>query len=359
VFERFSPRSHAGRLAPLTAAAGLFVTILCALALFAATSSAREECGSKLCLDISHSSASASSVSPNSLVTYTVTVRNPGPNTATNVVLTDRLDPATKAVTERINPATGARESALPAGCTASADLITITCSLGSVKPTGNPGLQLSFTVRMPSSSAHTENVASISYDARANDKQDNPKDPTNEAFSHSADVIEVQGIEDIANSLVPTGVPLSLNTDYDGTGATLDDPQTAKFTLLNLLPNFSTTAIVDDDVADPGFVCPTGLKCPTGGWVQAAVPGPIGLLDPFKPPSEFKIEIRHDASQIPAGLTESKYVLLHDNPALTQYEQIKRRCGSNPPPCLEDVQRLADGDFLVKAQVTGNFRWR
>jgi uncharacterized repeat protein (TIGR01451 family) len=346
VFERFTQRNRAGSLAPLTGAACLLVTIVCALAWFTATSSAQEMCGSKLCLDISHVSASASSVSPNSLVTYTVTVRNPGPNTATKVVVTDKLDPLTRAVA-----------STLPTGCTASADLITITCSLGSVKPTGTTGIPLTFTVRMPSSSAHTGNVASISYDARANDKQDNPKDPTNEAFSLPPDVIDVQAIEDIANSLVPNGVGLALNTDYDGTGATRDDPQTAKFNLRAV--GFSTTALVDDDVPDPGFVCPNGLKCPTGGWVQAAVPGPLGVKDPFAPPGEFKIEIRHDASQIPPGLTESKYVLLHDNPALPAYEQIKRRCGSNPPPCLEDVKVLADGDFLIKAQVTGNFRWR
>lgn len=335
MFERLSPRNTVA----------LLVTIICALAWFAGTGSAQEVCGSKLCLDISHASA-GSSVSPNSLVTYTLTVRNPGPNTATKVVVTDRLDPATTAVV-----------STLPAGCTSSADLTTVTCPLGSVKPTGSKPITLTFTVRMPSSSARTENVASISYDARENDKQENPKDPTNEAFSLPPDVIEVQAIEDIANSFLPKGVRLALDTDYDGTGATVDDPQTAKFTLL--ANGFSTSALVDDDVPDPGFVCPNGLKCTTGGWVQAAVPGPPGLANPFAPPNEFKIEIRHDASQIPPGLTESKYVLLHDNPALPAYEQIKRRCSSNPPPCLDDVTKLADGDFLIKAQVTGNFRWR
>jgi len=212
----------------------------------------------------------------------------------------------------------------------------------------------------MPPSTAHTENISSISYDARANDKQENPNDPTNESFSLPPDVIEVQAIEDLANSLVPNGVALALNTDYDGLGATLADPQTAKINLL--AKGFSTSAIVDDDVPDSGFVCPTGLKCPTGGWVEAVVPGPLGLLDPFRPPSEFKVEIRHDASQIPAGLTEAKYVLLHDldyDPTTKNYEQVQRPCSSNPPPCLDNVKKLADGDFLVIAQITGNWRIR
>ena len=89
---------------------------------------------------------------------------------------------------------------------------------------------------------------------------------------------------------------------------------------------------------------------------------GPLGLLDPFTPPSEFKIEIRHDSTEIPSGLTRQKYVLLHDkdyDSSTKDYEQIKRACKSNPPPCLDSVQVLADGDFLVTAQVTGNWRFR
>jgi uncharacterized repeat protein (TIGR01451 family) len=347
VFERFSPRNPVAGLAPLTAAACLLVTIACGLAWFAATSSA-QTCGSKLCLDISHSPANVSFVSPNSLVTYTVTVTNPGPNTATKVVVRDQLATGTTLV------------STPPSGCSAPSSTGLITCSLGSVKPTGGTPRVLKFTVQMPAFATSTSNVASISSDARANDSGNNPNDPTSESFSDAPEVVEVKATEDLANSDLPNGIRLRLNTDYDNTGATLNDPQTAKFTLLNRIPNgFSTTAVVDDDVPDAGFVCPTGLKCPTGGWVQGVVPGPLGLLDPFAPPSEFKIEIRHDASQIPPGLTASKYVLLHDNPALTDYEQITRRCSSNAPPCIDDVKKLADGDFLITAQVNGNFRWR
>lgn len=347
MFERFSPRNDAAGLAPLTGAACLLVTIVCSLAWFTATSSA-QTCGSKLCLDISHSPANVSFVSPNSLVTYTVTVTNPGPTTATKVVVRDQLATGTTLV------------STPPSGCSAPSSTGLITCSLGSVKPTGDTPRVLTFTVRMPGLATSTSNVASISSDARANDSGNNPNDPTSESFSDAPEVVEVKTIEDLANSDVPNGIRLRLNTDYDNTGATATDPQTAKLNLLSI--GFSTTAIVDDDVADSGFVCPTGLKCPTGGWVESVVPGPLGLLDPFSPPSEFKIEIQHDASQIPTGLTESKYVLLHDldyNPATKNYEQIKRRCSSNPPPCLDDVKKLADGDFLITAQVNGNWRFR
>jgi uncharacterized repeat protein (TIGR01451 family) len=332
-------------LIPLTAAASLLVAMIISLGWLTATSSANT-CGAKLCLDISHSPDNVSFVSPGSLVTYTVTVSNPGPSTATKVSLTDTLDPRTTL------------SSRLPTGCTIASDVIT--CSLGSVKPTGDTPRVFRFTVAMPASAGVTSNTASLSSDARSSDTGNNPKDPTVETFSDAPEVVEVKVIEDVANSAVPDGIRLKLNTDYDGTGATANDRQTAKFDLL--ASGFSTTAIVDDDVPDAGFVCPSGLKCPSGGWVESFVPGPLGLFDPFKAPSEFKIEIRHDSTQIPSGLTRQKYVLLHDkdyDPSTKDYEQIKRSCKSNPPPCLDDVQVLADGDFLVNAQVTGNWRFR
>jgi uncharacterized repeat protein (TIGR01451 family) len=330
----------------------LLMMIVCAFAWFTATASA-QTCGAKLCLDISHSPANVTFVSPNSLVTYTISVTTPlrSTSTATKVVVTDQLAAGTTLV------------STPPSGCSAPSTTGLITCSLGSVKPTGSNPITRTFTVRMPAAATPTSNLASISSDARANDSGNNPKDPTIESFSDTPEDIEVRATENLANSDLPNGFRLMLNTDYDNSSATLKDPQTARFNLLNLLPfGFSTTAVVDDDVPDLGFVCPTGLKCPTGGWVQAEVHGPLGRLDPFKPPSEFKIEIRHDASQIPSGLTENKYVLLHDldyDPATKDYEQVKRRCSSNPPPCLNDVKKQSDGDFLITAEVTGNWRFR
>lgn len=316
-----------------------------ALAGLTASSSA-QTCGAKLCLDVTHSPAAVEFVSPSSLVTYTVTVSNPGTSTATKVVLQDAL------------PTSATLVSTLPAGCSLSTNVIT--CSLGSVKPTGAAPRVFRFTVRMPSTSGITSSTASVSSDARASDAGNNPNDPTVESFSDAPELVEVRAVEGVANSDVPNGIAASLDTDPDGTGATTADPQTAK---LNLLARgFSTTAEVNDDVPDSHFVCPDGLKCPRGGWLQAVVPGPLGVSDPFTPPSEFKIELRHDASRIPTGLTPNKYVLLHDldyNESTTGYEQIKRSCSSNPAPCLIKVRKLEDGDFLITALVEGNWRYR
>jgi uncharacterized repeat protein (TIGR01451 family) len=347
--QQFGPSRRV--LVPLTAAAALLVAMALSFGWLTSTSAA-SACGSKLCLDISHSPDNAhppdnaSFVSPGSYVTYTVAVSNPGPSTATKVTLTDALDPDTTLVSD------------LPTGCTLAST--TITCSLGSVKPTGiGPPRLLRFTVSMPTAEGDTSNRATLSYDARASDTGNDPKgDPTDESFFDDESV-EVRAVEDLADSVVPDGLPLQLNTDYDGSGTTANDPQTVRLDLL--AKGFSTTATVDDDVPDAGFVCPARLKCPTGGWVEASVPGPPGKPDPFKSPSSFKIELSYDSTVIPSGLTRQNYVLLHDkdDPNTRIYEQIKRSCKSNPPPCLDDVQVLADGDFLIKATVNGNWRFR
>ena len=95
MFQQFAPPRRI--LIPLTAAASLLVAMMLSLGWLTATSSANK-CGAKLCLDISHSPDNVAFVSPGSLVTYTVTVSNPGTSTATKVTLTDTLDPRTTLV---------------------------------------------------------------------------------------------------------------------------------------------------------------------------------------------------------------------------------------------------------------------
>ena len=204
-----------------------------------------------------------------------------------------------------------------------------------------------------------TSNTAGLSSDARASDTGNNPKDPTVETFTDAPEVVEVKVIEDLANSAVPDGIRLKLNTDYDGR---VRRERSADREVRPARERLLDYGDCRRRCPGRGVVCPSGLKCPSGGWVESFVPGPLGLLDPFKPPSEFKIEIRHDSTEIPPGLTRQKYDLLHDkdyDSSTKDYEQIKRTCKANPPPCLDSVQVLADGDFLVTAQVTGNWRFR
>jgi hypothetical protein len=169
---------------------------------------------------------------------------------------------------------------------------------------------------------------------------------------------------EDAAASAVRKQETLTLDTDPDGTGATGQDVRTAKFIIF--ANDFFTSAAVDDDVADQGFVCPSGLVCPGGGWIQAVIPGPaFNPLGAFVGKNSIRLLFVDDATLIPRGLTTSNYVLIHDTdyvPGTTStspYELISRSCKKNPPPCLNGVDKLRDGDFLIDAQVTGNWRYR
>ena len=313
------------------------------------------KCGNKLCLDMTRSPASGV-VSSGGIATYGVLVRSSSTSTATKVTLTMTF-PGGANVLRQAGPRTCTEVSG------AASDEVVLACDLGSVKPSPT-ALSFTFDVQLSQAGPTT---ARISSDARNSDKPGS--DPTPEDFSVSDTDLSVDATDGQAASAVPKGLRFALDTDIDGSGTNaVSDERTAKFTLA--ANTFATTAVIQDEVDDPGFVCPPGLKCPTGGWTQAVIPGPSGdpLLiqdpGPFMPPNEMHIELVYDVSTLPLNLTERNYVLLHDrdyNPGTKNYEQIDQHCtGGNPqPPCLEDVDFVDGGDLYVKALVDGNWRYR
>jgi hypothetical protein len=323
------------------------IAALASLGGAAASAEAAPACGKKLCLELSPE-PDTNLVIPNGNLIYRadVTVPAGGTSTATKATLTLELDPNVRLVT-------------FDDRCTQPpADLIT--CDLGSVKPSDTP-LTLRFFVRMPSGGT-THSVATLTSDARANDTGTDDGDPTPETVTEGQDVsVGVQ--QGHSASAVHRNEKITLDTDPSGTGATDQDVQTARFTIL--AKDFFTSAAVDDNVQDSAFECPSGFFCPGGGWVQAVIPGPA--FDPFGPfigDNSINLDIRDDASLIPRGLTTSNYVLIHDrdyNDPLhpLALEFITRSCKRNPPPCLNKVEKLRDGDFHINAQVTGNWRYR
>ena len=325
------------------------IGVLGVLAGAAATADAAPTCGNKLCLETTHTPDS-DFIIPNGYLNYRVDVTNPGTATATKVVLTFTLDSRATLVSS-------------PAGCTQPPATV-VTCPIGSVKPTRGKPITFTFVAQMPpdetAANAPISSTASITADARSSDTGNNPNDPTTETFSDAPEVVAVDLRQGVSASAVPDGVEVTLDTDSNGTGATGTDTRTAKFRLFPI--GFATTATVNDTVQDPGFVCPNKLKCPTGGWTESFIPGANGLSDPFVFPSVMEIELHYDVSTLPSGLTKKSYVLLHDddyNANTKSYEQISRSCSSNPAPCLEDVFFDENGDLIVTALVTGNWRYR
>jgi uncharacterized repeat protein (TIGR01451 family) len=325
------------------------IGVLGVLAGAAATADAAPTCGNKLCLETTHTPDS-DFIIPNGYLNYRVDVTNPGTATATKVVLTFTLDPRATLVSS-------------PAGCTQPPATV-VTCPLGSVKPTRGKPITFTFVAKMPpdetAANAPISSTASITADARSSDTGNNPNDPTSETFSDAPEVVAVDLRQGVSASAVPNQTEVTLDTDPNGTGATATDQRTAKFRLFPF--GFATTATVNDTVQDAGFVCPNKLKCPTGGWTESFIPGANGLTDPFISPSIMEIELHYDVSTLPSGLTKKSYVLLHDadyNANTKNYEQISRPCSSNPAPCLEDVFFDENGDLVVFALVTGNWRYR
>jgi uncharacterized repeat protein (TIGR01451 family) len=342
--------------------ARLSIALIATLAVLAGTAgsaSADPICGNKLCLETTHE-PDGDFVIPNGFIRYRVDVTNPGTATATKVTLTFTIDTRTTL------------ESS-PQGCTQPAapsqpPVTVITCPLGSVKPTGSSPRMFRFLVKAPATETPLDNPLSarahISADARQNDKQTNPNDPTGEDFDDAAEIVHADFRQGQSASFIPQGEEVTLNTDTDNTGATPGDQRTAKFVVL--ATDFFTTAVINDQVSDAGFVCPDGVRCPSGGWTEAVIPGPLGNpLAPFLPPNRMELELRYDEMSLPPGLTPAKYVLLHDrdyDPTTKNYEQVTALCASsNPvPPCLRGLPvKLSDGDLFVRALIDGNWRWR
>jgi hypothetical protein len=315
--------------------------------------------GNKLRLEMTRSPDSGG-VSSGGVATYGVTVKSINTSTATKVTLTMTF-PAGADVLRQQGPSS----------CTgvpgAEDEPVVLTCNLGSVKPSSTP---LSFVFDVQFAQAGTT-TARISGDARNSDKPGS--DPTPEDISVSDTGLTVDTTDGQGRTLVPQDLPFSLDTDHDDSGAKGSDKRTSKFTFL--ADTFATTAVIQDEgVEDPFFACPPGLKCPSGGWTEAVIPGASGnpLLiqnpGPFMPPNLLRIELVYDVSTLPSNLTTKNYVLLHDrdyDPTTTDYEQIDDKCaGAHPvPPCLEEVRFLAggdqEGDLYVRALVDGNHRYR
>ena len=338
--------SSSGRLTRFSIA---LIATLAALAGTAGSAQAAAPCdegftsGNKLCLATTHEPA-GNFVIPDGYIRYTVHVANPGPATATKATLTFTLD--THTTLEPTVP--------LPQGCTRTAPSVSptvVTCSLGSIKPTGAQPITRSFVVKAPGFETSTSAVARISADARQSDKQDNPNDPTSEDFADAPEVVAVDLVNGQSASFIPQNKEVTLDTDPNHQGATPGNPQSAVFTLF--ASSFSTAAVIQDEDDAPAFECPKTLKCPSAGWVRASIPGL------FTFPSSMLIELHYDATAFKDGITESGYVMFHLKDNATTAEPISRPCSKNPPPCLVDVDIDKNGDLTAIAKGTENSRYR
>jgi hypothetical protein len=313
-----------------------WLTLICASLVVvagAAVSSAQgvEACTTsdpRVCVSVA---ATPEDVSPSregspTYVSYHVVASNRAVNTVTHAGLTATL------------PAGSSFFSATPdvGSCTGGGD--SVSCQFGSLARGSTATVDI--VVRAPSSEGDAVATFTVSFDERSNDGgQQDPKQDT-VTVSETVGVAATPGT---AASFVPKGESVKLSTDPTGTGVTTSGDQQIATAAITSSPT-STSALLEE-VPGP-LTCPKGIVCRGGDWVQATIPGT------FDPPLSFGL--RWDATLIPSGLTAKKFaVLMTECLDGCPLEIVSDRCSSSTPakselPCLRNVARLRDGDWIA-----------
>jgi len=293
--------------------------------------------GPNICADIFGDPATVSPSKPDEpphFVTYSSTVANGGPESATHV--TADLELTGGLVLVSATPSVGS--------CSVNA---VPTCSLGRLA-VGDTAT-IDFTARVP----REEGPASATLTATFGEGTGPDADPTQDSVS-STENTTIADLSGTAASFVPEGASVSLTTDPTNTGvATAADPLIGE-AVITTSPIATTASI--DEVAAP-FTCPRKVICRDGDWFDVSIPGK------FDPPLAFTL--RWDSTLIPSDLSVKKFALIYtEGLDGSKLQIISARCSSPTPkaselPCLTGVAKLRDGDYVATLISNHNGRMR
>jgi hypothetical protein len=293
--------------------------------------------GPNICADIVGDPATVSPSKPDEpphFVTYSSTVANGGPESATHV--TADLELTGGLVLVSATPSVGS--------CSVNA---VPTCSLGRLA--GGDTATIDFTARVP----REEGPASATLTATFGEGNGTDADPTQDSVS-STENTTIADLSGTAASFVPEGASVSLTTDPTNTGvATAADPLIGE-AVITTSPIATTASI--DEVAAP-FTCPRKVICRDGDWFQTSIPGT------FDPPLAFTL--RWDSTLIPSSLSVKRFALIYtEGLDGSKLQIISARCSSPTPnaselPCLTGVAKLRDGDYVATLISNHNGRMR
>jgi Domain of unknown function DUF11 len=319
------------------------LVVLAAFGLSGAVASAaspNQKCttsGPNVCADIVGDPATVSPSKPDEpphFVTYSSTVANEGPESATHV--TADLELTGGLVLVSATPSVGS--------CSVNA---VPTCSLGRLA--GGDTATINFTARVPLE----EGTASATLTATFGEGDGPDADPTQDSVS-STENTTIADLSGTAASFVPEGASVSLTTDPTNTGvATAADPLIGE-AVITTSPIATTASI--DEVAAP-FTCPRKVICRDGDWFHASIPGT------FDPPLAFTL--RWDSTLIPSSLSVKRFALIYtEGLDGSKLQIISARCSSPTPnaselPCLTGVAKLRDGDYVATLISNHNGRMR
>jgi Domain of unknown function DUF11 len=324
------------------------LVVLAAFGLSGAVASAaspNQKCttsGPNVCADIVGDPATVSPSKPDEhphFVTYSSTVANGGPASATHV--TADLELTGGLVLVSATPSVGS--------CSVNA---VPTCSLGRLA--GGDKATIDFTARVPLEEGPASVDALATLTATFGEGAGPDADPTQDSVSSTANTT-IADLSGTAASFVPKGASVSLTTDPTNTGvATAADPLIGEAVITK--SPIATTASIDE-VAAP-FTCPKKVICRDGDWFQTSIPGT------FVPPLAFTL--RWDSTLIPSTLSVKKFALIYtEGLPGSKLQIISARCSSPTPndaselPCLTGVAKLRDGDYVATLISNHNGRMR
>jgi Domain of unknown function DUF11 len=284
--------------------------------------------GPRVCVSVTATPENVSPSRPGSptYIAYDVVASNQSANTVTHAALAADL------------PAGSSFVSATPSAGSCTSGAGAVSCELGRV-PAGSTAT-VAIVVQAPSDEGDAVATFTVSFDERFNDG--GAPDPKQDTVRVS-ETVGVFATLDSAATFVPKGASVEISTDPTGTGVTTSDDQQIATAAITESP-ISTSALVEE-VAGP-LTCPKRVVCRGGDWIQATIPGT------FDPPLAFGL--RWDATLIPSGLTARKFaVLVTECLNGCPLEIVSDRCSSSTPaaselPCLSNVARLRDGDWIA-----------
>ena len=292
--------------------------------------SATEVCaasGPDVCIDVVGTPATVppSEAGSPHYVSYVVEIANRGTESATHATLDAAMSPGLVLVSATSNMGS----------CTLGA---TPICTLGKIA--GGTSATVELDAQVPEAEGTVTATVTASYDENAND---NPgADPKQDHESASEDTT-VDALSGTSASFVPKGASVDLTTDPTGTGvATANDPLIGGAVITS--SPIAVTASIDEVTAP--LPCPKKVICRGGDWFHASIPGT------FDPPLAFPV--RWDKTLIPSSLNAKRFALIYtaclDGCPL---QVITTRCSSSTPPtselpCLSDVAKLPDGDWVA-----------
>ena len=259
-------------------------------------------------------------------VSYSVIVTNRAQSAITHVTVTPTFSPDLALVS-----ATSSVGS-----CTTTGG--QLSCTLG--KLARNASATVTAVARSPETDGTATASFTASFDERANDNE--APDPKQDTVSETEETT-VEALANTSASFVPQGASVKLSTDPTDTGiASPSDPLIGNVGITSA-PN-SVLALIEE-VSAP-VSCPRRVICRGGDWLRASIPGT------FDPPLAFGF--RWDKSLIPSGLSAKKFAVLYtDCLDGCPLRVVSKRCSSATPaaselPCLRDVARMQDGDWIA-----------